>query len=238
MSRRCRGCLIGAALTIELGLGRPVAASDAMPSVLLYLANEAGVSSDIVGDARQEVIRIYAQIGVRVIWAEPATGSPKDRLVIIIPPITGQWVGPTGAFGLAVRGANSSGCLAYVFYDRVQPLAKKHQMSDASLLGAAIAHEIGHLLLPDGSHSPSGLMQGKWDNRQFSLARARLLRFTAQQAELIRTHLMDTQDWPSRNDADDRARPPATHSLSEHWRLWRRAQHRLKSPAPQGRVRG
>jgi hypothetical protein len=164
-----------------------------MPSVLLYLANEAGVSSDIVGDTRQEVIRIYAQIGVRVIWAECATGSPKDPLVIIIAPITGPWVGPTGALGLAVRGANSSGRLAYVFYDRVQPLAEKHQMSDACLLGVAIAHEIGHLLLPYGSHSPSGLMKGEWDNLQLLLARARLLVFTAQQAKLIRAHLMDTQ---------------------------------------------
>jgi hypothetical protein len=97
-------------------------------------------------------------------------------------------------FGLALRPANSSGRLAYVFYDRVEPLAKMHQMTDASLLGVAIAHEIGHLLLPDGSHSPSGLMQGQWDNRQFLLARQGLLRFTAQQAELIRAHLMDTQD--------------------------------------------
>jgi hypothetical protein len=192
MSRRCRGCLIAAALTIELSLGRPVDASDGMASVLLCLANEAGVSSDIVRDARQEVIRIYAQIGVRVIWAEQVTGSPKDPLIIIIPPTTGQWVGPT-ALGLALRGANSSGRLAYVFYDRIQPLARKYQMSDAALLGSAIAHEIGHLLLPYGSHSSSGLMQGEWDNRQFLLARAKVLRFTAQQAELIRAHLMDTR---------------------------------------------
>ena len=70
-------------------------------------------------------------------------------------------------------------------------------MSDASLLGVAIAHEIGHLLLPYGSHSPSGLMQADWDDRQFVLARARLLRFTAQQAKQIRAHLMETQDESS-----------------------------------------
>ena len=209
MSRRGRNCLIGAALTIELGLGRPVAASDGMPSVLLYLANEAGVSSDIVGVARQEVIRIYAQIGVSVIWTEHTTGSPKDPLVIIIPPITGQWVGPT-SLGLAVRESNSSGRVAYVFYDRIHPLAAKHQMGDACLLGAVIAHEIGHLLLPYGSHSSSGLMQGEWDNQQLLLARIKLLRFTAQQAELIRAHLMATQDESSQNDANDRARPRAT----------------------------
>jgi hypothetical protein len=193
MSRRHRNYLIAAALTIELGLGRPVAASDGMPSVFLYLANEAGVSSDIVGDARREVIRIYAQIGVRVIWAEHVTGNPKDPLVIIISPITGQWVGPM-SLGLAVRGPDFSGRLAYVFYDRVQPLARKHQMRDSSLLGVVIAHEIGHLLLPYGSHSSSGLMRGEWDTRQLSLAGARLLRFTAQQANLIRAHLLDTQD--------------------------------------------
>lgn len=197
MGHRFRGCLIGAALTIALGLGRPVAASDGIPSVLLYLANEAGVSSDIVGSARHEVIRIYAQIGVRVIWAEHANGSPKAPLIVIIPAITGQWVGPM-ALGIAVRGANYSGRVAYVFYDRVEPLARKHQMSDASLLGVAIAHEIGHLLLPYGSHSSSGLMQGEWNDREFLLARARLLRFTAQQAKLIRAHLMDTQDQSSK----------------------------------------
>ena len=193
MGHRFRGCLVGAALAIALGLGRPVAASDGIPSVLLYLANEAGVSSDIVGGARHEVIRIYAQIGVRVIWAEHANGNPKAPLVIIIPAISGQWVGPL-ALGVAVRGAYDSGRVAYVFYDRVEPLAEKHQISVACLLGVAIAHEIGHLLLPYGSHSPNGLMRGEWDNRQFLLARDRLLGFTAQQAELIRAHLMDTQD--------------------------------------------
>ena len=196
MSRRCRRCLISTALTILLSLGRPVAASDGMPSVLLYLANHAGVSSDIVGDARQEVIRIYAQIGVRVIWAEHVTDCPKDPLVIIITPVAGEWVGPM-SLGLAVRGDDYSGRLAYIFYGRVQPLAKQHQIKDASLLGVVIAHEIGHLLLPYGSHSPSGLMRGEWDDRQFVLAGARLLRFTPQQAELIRAHLMDTQNDPS-----------------------------------------
>ena len=196
MSLRCRRCLIGAALSIELTLGRPVAASDGRPSVVLYLANEAGISPDIVSDARQEVDRIYAQIGVRVIWAEHPTGSPKDP-IIILPPTTGREAGPR-ALGFAVRGANTSGGrLAYVFYDRVEPLARTHQMSDASLLGVAIAHEIGHLLLPYGSHSPRGLMQADWDDRQFVLARARLLRFTAQQAKQIRAHLIDTQDESS-----------------------------------------
>jgi hypothetical protein len=190
MSRRCRGWLIGAALTIRLGLGSPVALSDGMPSVLFCLVNEAHVPSDTVDDARQEVSRIYAQIGVRVIWAEQSTGSLKEALVIIIAATTGQSVGRSEPLGLALREGNS-GRLAYVFYDRVQPLARAHQMSDASLLGLVIAHETGHLLLPFGSHSSNGLMLGEWDHNQFFLARAKLLAFTPAQAALIRAHLMD-----------------------------------------------
>lgn len=195
MSLRYRRWLIGAALTIELGLSAPVAASGGMPSVSLYVANQAGLSSDVVRDARLEVMRIYGQIGVEVIWAEHPGGGPNDPLVIII---RATWVGPAGTLGFALRGTNSPGRVAYVFYDRVQPLAAKYRMSDGSLLGVAMAHEIGHLLLPYGSHSPSGLMQGKWDDRQLLLARAGLLRFTAQQAWRIRAHLMDTQSQPSR----------------------------------------
>lgn len=193
MRRVFRGCLVGAALAIQLSLGRPVAASDDMPSVLFCLANEARVPSETVEDARQEVSRIYAQIGVRVIWAERETGSLKKALVIIIPPVTKQWIGNSDALGLALRGSRS-GRLAYVFFDRVQPLAAKHQMTDASLLGVVIAHETGHLLLPFGSHSSSGLMQGEWDDKQFFLARAGLLQFTRQQAALIRAHVRDAQD--------------------------------------------
>jgi hypothetical protein len=197
MSRRCRCWLVGAALTIQLGLNWPVAASDGMPSFLLSLVNEAGVPSDIVCGAMEEVTRIYAQIGVRVIWAEDAGGIPKNALITLLPRTTEQLVEPTGVVGLALRGDNSSGRLTYVFYDRVQAIASQHQMSDASLLGLAIAHEIGHLLLPTGSHSPGGVMRGQWDNRQLALARAKLLRFTAQQAELIRAHLTGIQGQPS-----------------------------------------
>lgn len=93
-----------------------------------------------------------------------------------------------------MRGANDSPRVAYVFYDRVQQVARRYQTSDGSVLGVAIAHEIGHLLLPYGSHSSSGLMKAVWDNRQFFLARGGLLRFTAQQAALIRSHLMDVPD--------------------------------------------
>jgi len=59
----------------------------------------------------------------------------------------------------------------------------------APLLGIAIAHEIGHLLLPDNSHSQTGLMRAKWGKADFWLAQRSQLFFTAEQGELIRSRM-------------------------------------------------
>ena len=33
------------------------------------------------------------------------------------------------------------------------------------LLGVVVAHEVGHILLPAYSHSPSGIMRANWEGR-------------------------------------------------------------------------
>ena len=35
----------------------------------------------------------------------------------------------------------------------------------ATTLALVLAHEIGHLLLPEYSHAPSGLMRAHWEGR-------------------------------------------------------------------------
>jgi len=57
------------------------------------------------------------------------------------------------------------------------------------VLGHAMAHEIGHLLLPYG-HSPTGLMRAEWEAKDLRLAANRQLNFTSEQAELMRGRLL------------------------------------------------
>ena len=52
-----------------------------------------------------------------------------------------------------------------------------------------VAHEVGHLLLPIGSHSPDGLMRGRWDVNDLRRTDPRAISFTPRQAELIRDTL-------------------------------------------------
>jgi hypothetical protein len=61
-------------------------------------------------------------------------------------------------------------------------------MSTASyvILGHAIAHEIGHVLLGSSEHSSSGLMRAQWNQANWHLASAGLLTFLPEQTERMR----------------------------------------------------
>jgi hypothetical protein len=52
-----------------------------------------------------------------------------------------------------------------------------------------MAHEMGHLLLPYGSHAATGLMKAGWDNRQALLAATGSLTFEPSQTAQIRARL-------------------------------------------------
>jgi hypothetical protein len=54
------------------------------------------------------------------------------------------------------------GTLATIFADRAARLAADAQVEPSTVLGYAIAHELGHLLLGTATHARSGLMRSSW----------------------------------------------------------------------------
>ena len=90
--------------------------------------------------------------------------------------------------------------MAYVFYDRVESLAAGQMSirvhgnicagaSTAQILGYAMAHEIGHLLLNLKTHSDAGIMRASWDGKTMQDACYGYLLFTSQQAGVIRSEV-------------------------------------------------
>jgi hypothetical protein len=55
-----------------------------------------------------------------------------------------------------------SGTLATIFLNRIQALSASAGADRGQLLGRAITHEIGHLLLGTTHHADRGLMRGVW----------------------------------------------------------------------------
>ncbi|HEX2461308.1 MAG TPA: hypothetical protein VHJ58_14285 [Vicinamibacterales bacterium] len=85
-----------------------------------------------------------------------------------------------------VDTASADAILATVYLDRVVRVAKAARMDTRTLLGYAIAHELGHLLLASSSHNTRGLMRPIWRDEELRSARSADWSFTAQEIAAIR----------------------------------------------------
>jgi hypothetical protein len=104
--------------------------------------------------------------------------------------MTTRMAPPEDAIGMAATTPTDNGRIAYVFYDRLQIDPLQSDDSNVAALAFVMAHEIGHLLLPYGSHSETGVMRGRWDRKTFRRLEVQRLRFTPLQGRQIR-HLLD-----------------------------------------------
>jgi hypothetical protein len=84
-------------------------------------------------------------------------------------------------WGLAVRPD-----LASVYYEYVDHLAVAYEFEVSSILGAVIAHEIGHLFLGPNSHYGIGIMRPHWSFEQVRQVMMGTLLFTPEQSKRIR----------------------------------------------------
>ena len=190
--------MIGAVAAMSLaGVARASAAEPVEPLTLrLHLHNHAQVARDIVIRAQEEVSRIYSRFGVNTVWVNADSlsqpGSRDLALTVIINAnarVADQRPSRTDVMGLAPGSHREQGRIAFAFFDAVDRFARRYDVDVAVVLGYVMAHEIGHLLLPFGTHSKTGLMRGNWGSPQIRHAVIGQLRFTPEQAELIRFKL-------------------------------------------------
>jgi hypothetical protein len=176
--------------------GSAEAAKRSAISVLVY--DCAPVSRQTLDRASERVRRIYREINVEVVWIDPL----KDRQFLMMNPMsnsTGTFViqimirlhraseptsAPESVMGMAPE-AGEHGGTASVFYDQVLRMAHHYRQPVEDLLAIAVAHEMGHVLLPPPGHAPTGIMRAVWDGRDIRHAVLGSLTFTPTQAALI-----------------------------------------------------
>lgn len=175
---------LAAGCVVVLGLaGRAEAAGQ--PSVAVVAYNQAGVSADTLARAKAEVARIYGEAGVDVIWVDPASGEPNGTFKVRL--LIRRAINvPESVMGSVAGDVHETDGLASVFYDRVLRSARGRQQNVAGVLAYAMAHEMGHLLLPHPAHSASGIMRPDWDGDDLRHIANGSLRFAVAQAVAIR----------------------------------------------------
>jgi hypothetical protein len=89
------------------------------------------------------------------------------------------------------------GAMATIYHDRVLAVARRAGVERSELLGRALAHEVGHLLLQATGHSPSGLMRAVWTDEELTQNRADDWLFTTADRLRLQRNL-NGASWPAR----------------------------------------
>lgn len=152
---------------------------------------------------------IFRTAGVETRWADdvltaenvqvnpadhPAYGLADIQLSILPREMADRLGFPKNVMGL-VPGTDAQ--VAYVFESKVDTLfgsamnALCHgrldrQISRSVILGHAIAHELGHLLLDLKGHTTQGIMRAEWGLKDLWDATHHFLVFSLQQSEVLR----------------------------------------------------
>ena len=151
------------------------------PTIVVEVFDQAALSPETLTQTKGEVSRIYGSVGVEVLWtnAKNAQGRFVSHLIIRPTPLPRM-------MGQALGDAHDTAGTAFVCRDRALDVARARHLDVACVLAYAMAHEIGHLLLPYPSHAATGIMHGDWDGADYERLRTGSPHFTPAQASAIR----------------------------------------------------
>ncbi len=204
------GLVLASGLT---GLGHVAAAtsSETSPAITIHVHNFAGVAPKTLAEAEEVATGIFRNAGVETRWADvvlttengqensvdrPARTLADVQLSIFPREMSDRDGAPNNVMGVA-PGNGPDRKTVYIFECNVearfwrllhaQGSARLYrQVSKAQILGHAIAHEVGHLLLNQQVHSAHGIMRGEWGFADFRDMTGGIFLFSPQQAEFLR----------------------------------------------------
>ncbi|HEX5109893.1 MAG TPA: hypothetical protein VFV95_15685 [Vicinamibacterales bacterium] len=179
---------LGVALSLSFTVSTPVIAQPP-PVVAVQVENYAELGVAARTEAQRVADAIYSDIGVHLVWVEndveraAVQEDESIRVHLLSESMALKKIQAEGISAGVLATTSRLGRTVYVFVDRVHITADTYSRDRASVLGLVLAHEMGHVLLPDDSHSATGIMQD---------AIIRLTtdsRFTEAQGKLIRERL-------------------------------------------------
>jgi hypothetical protein len=174
-----------------------VAADTPTAAVRIRIHDYAAIDAAPLIRAQRIVSRLYKAIGVRTEWlastrpledrAIPTEiGSSDLTIIVLTPEMASRRTVPEAVIGYAAVTRGEAGRIAFVIYDRVRDVARHADVDITRVMGMVMAHELGHLLLPNQSHSDNGLMRGHWAATDFRHLDSLDLGFSLGQVEEIR----------------------------------------------------
>src|SRR5688572_16179290 len=125
------------------------------PTLHVCLRNDAHIADATLEDARRVVSDMYSQAGLTLSWC-----LDDCAVTIILRPRASDDTARRAkdAMGYTPGGGEERGRLAFVLMNRVNEIADGYSTARWLVLGAAVAHELGHLLISK-EHTHTGIMK-------------------------------------------------------------------------------
>jgi hypothetical protein len=168
---RCGVVTLAVALVAGLARGQP--ADPPRPRLTVAITNTAQLPIDVVGQLIFASTRAFMSTGVDIEWTMPGlpsqwTGVRNARRpsTIVHLVIVSHGAAPSGdgdLLGRTYPNAGAGGGTVVLFNDSITQLAKLSGLSHARVLTVALAHELGHVLLPAPAHAHTGIMLPVWE---------------------------------------------------------------------------
>jgi hypothetical protein len=171
-------------------LGAVSAAAE--PGLTVSVYNYSPASAVEVRRAEQEAAAVFQRSGIEVSWVNcpidgPACGTESKSAEVMLR-ILGRRSGGASAhpLGYAIPGG-----FATVYALEAYSVAKSAGVDGSVVLGIAIGHEIGHVLLTGlEAHSRNGIMQAQWGKKDLRAAVQRTLGFSRDEARKLRAEVV------------------------------------------------
>jgi hypothetical protein len=166
------------------------------PQTIVYVYDDAQVPTDTLARAEQQATSVYSHAGLGVMWVNcihpgieacNSGGEPVNLILRITMKIACST--NDAAFGLAYLGGDGNGRYADVFWPRIKDLQATSKVDAGLILGAVMAHEMGHLLLGSNAHAVGGIMEARWQGWQLQRINMGSLLFLPSQAKQMRTKI-------------------------------------------------
>jgi hypothetical protein len=130
-------------------------------TLVIHLYDYAKVPDTQLMLAKQEADQVYGHIPVRLFWVrgKPTSEAPPATVhvnVLIMSEALAKRQTEIHATTLGV--ADKPTWTVYIYYNRIAETTGYDLIATGRYLGKIIAHEVGHLLLPD-AHSKAGIMR-------------------------------------------------------------------------------
>jgi hypothetical protein len=152
--------------------------------ISVRVVNSAKVADKTVAESERAAAAVLEQAGIAVTWRDCSNGVCPEDLA------SGEYWVHVAAWKPA---GSSSECLGFttvadepvavVYYPMVREMAGNYSLEEVLILGAALAHEIGHLL--GAGHAASGVMSPVFNRERIvAMAQGALLFAPAQAARM------------------------------------------------------